>query len=270
VTSHIAAIGLTADAVTSDVCDLTIHPADVVGIRTTDGTETPDYAPGTDTIYRGDLTTRTDDEAKCTTAAAEADEVLAVHGWRRTTEWDVTDNAAYAHVTPVPDREEPLAVEHSRRRVESAAKDVRWRRAQAVAYARGTDMAAGALAAAVKSGTLKTGVVDGKVAVDMLRLSYLTGFTGPSLYRRARVYAQAGTDNASELTNAELARTHLAHGIGCRESVDVEVWGRWPQLAGWYQAARWLQERQERHVEAAVQLMDEYRRRIEQIQQGLE
>lgn len=102
---YFAAIGTAPDVVTGDYCDLTVTEAITLGYREgEDGEEIEELGFGGPTVLDStDLPIRTDDTDKLLGIEDAANDLLAAHGWRTVSNWELADNAAYAQVERTDD-----------------------------------------------------------------------------------------------------------------------------------------------------------------------
>lgn len=99
-------------------------------------------------------------------------------------------------------------------------------------YERGRQLAAGALAREVQNMVAE----DSSAYVNVERLADQIGVSVTELIGYAdQVDSSSGVPFRS-MSNATLAGLHLGYGPGGHEAVDVEFWGRFPALGGWYHA----------------------------------
>lgn len=128
------------------------------------------------------------------------------------------------------------AADAVRRRIEHAARVIGDSRDDVAGHERGIRMAVGELAIAAEAA-----VFDGRPIVDRSSIAYLTEHSRPSVYKYAAAAAEPEGRDLTRVTNAALAEMHLGYGFSGHEGVAREFWLRFPHLAGWFNAARWLQ-----------------------------
>lgn len=172
--------------------------------------------------------------------------------------------------------------EQTRRSVDSAADEIRYRLDTADAVRRGALLDAGELTATAQ----RIRSERGDIGVDVSALADRTGASRPTLYKYAEQVSSDETAGAlTTLSTAALARLHLGYGGG-DEGVESELHARLPRLAGWYNAATWLKQqhddawRAERggfdpmdtknppRLPAYGQMMRQYRAMVEEIASG--
>lgn len=99
-TTFTAAIATASDIVEYAFCDVAVAEDDIITYKVDgDGNETPVYGMSNRIALEPVvLPVRVDDDDKLTKATHAADEILAVHGWSVTGDWEIVDNAMYAAV----------------------------------------------------------------------------------------------------------------------------------------------------------------------------